>query len=411
MARTRNKLTSLKIRHLTKPGRYNDGAGLYLYVMKSGQRYWVFRYRDRATGKHRDMGLGPVDDVSVVEAREKARKHRNELRDGVDPLDHKKRERAELILAKANQITFKDCAGRYIEAHRAGWRNAKHASQWTNTLNTYCSNLMPLPVSGIDTALVLQSLEPIWTEKTETATRVRQRIESVLDWATARKYRLGENPAQWRGHLDKLLPMPSKVKRIKHRPALDYRRSGGFMQKLRKVDSTAAKAIELQMLTATRPGETVGARWIEFDLKSEIWTIPAERMKAHKEHVVPLSKQAVALIKKLPRCSDFIFPGRSMDKHLTTAAGMKLLKRIEPGITAHGFRSTFRDWAADSTNYPREVCEAALAHQLKDKAEAAYFRSDMIAKRARLMGDWAAYCDVEVKQSSAVTPIRKGKGA
>ena len=406
MPRTLKKLTPLQVRNIKSPGRHNDGGGLYLYVNKSGQRYWIFRYRDRATGKHRDMGLGPELDVPVGEAREKARKHRNELRDGIDPIDRKKKERAELILAKAKQITFKECADQYIESHRPAWRNAKHASQWANTLNTYCSNLMPLPVSSIDTALVLQCLEPIWTVKTETATRVRQRIESVLDWATARKYRLGENPARWRGHLDKLLPMPSKVKRVKHRPALDYRHAGEFMKKLRNVDSTAASAIELQMLTATRPGETVGAQWTEFDLKAKIWTIPAERMKAHKEHEVPLSKQAVAILKGLPRCSDYVFPGRSSDRHLTTAAGMKLLKEIKPGITAHGFRSTFRDWAADSTNYPREVCEAALAHQLKDKSEAAYFRSDMITKRSCLMNDWAKYCDRPSVSDSKVIPIK-----
>lgn len=409
MAHTLNKLTVTQIKYFKDPGRYNDGGGLYLYINKSDQRFWVFRYRDRTTGKHRDMGLGPEYDVTLSEARDKARKHRNTLRDGVDPIDQKKKERADLILSRARQVTFKDCADRYIKAHRASWRNKKHAAQWESTLATYCKNLMPLPVSSIDTALVLQCLEPIWPEKTETATRVRQRIESVLDWATARKYRIGSNPARWRGHLDKLLSKPSKLKNVQHRPALQYHQAGAFMSRLRNVGSMAAYALELQILTATRPGETVNARWSEFDIDRKVWTIPAERMKANKEHTIPISPQALTLLKRLPNSCDFVFPNVSLEKSMTTAAAMKLLKRIEPGITAHGFRSTFRDWAADCTSYPREVIEQAMSHQLKDKAEAAYFRSDMIAKRKRLMADWARFCDIEVKQSAGVTPIRARK--
>jgi integrase len=265
---------------------------------------------------------------------------------------------------------------------------------------------MKLPDADIDTGLVLQCIEPIWTTKTETATRVRQRIEAILDWATARKYRKGENPARWRGHLDKLLPKPTKLKNVVHRAALDYQQAGTFMTKLREGDSMAAKALELQILTATRPGEVVGAMWSEFDLRGKIWTIPAERMKANKEHTIPLSPQAVELLKSIPRVTKFVFPGVKLDKCMTTAAAMNLLKRIEPGITAHGFRSTFRDWAADQTGYAREVIEHAMAHQLKDKAEAAYFRSDMIEKRARLMADWAKYCDLIPVETNNVTPIR-----
>jgi integrase len=307
----------------------------------------------------------------------------------------------------AKRLTFKQCADKYIDAHKAGWKNPKHAAQWPATLNTYAKLIMPVPVKDINTALVLQCIEPIWSTKTETATRVRQRIEAVLDWATARKYRSGDNPARWKGHLDKLLPKPTKLKKVIHRPALDYHQAGTFMAKLRDVDSMAAKALELQILTATRPGETVGAQWNEFNLKAKVWTIPAARMKAEKEHEIPLSTQAVKLIKELPHVSDFLFPGVSLNKAMTTAAAMKLLKRIEPGITAHGFRSTFRDWCADQTAYPREVIEHALAHQLKDKAEASYQRSTVFPTRIKLMTAWSNYCDQVSGESASVTPIRK----
>ena len=405
----REKLTAAGVAKLTKPGRFADGGGLYIFVKPDGRKTWTFRWRDRVTQKLREKGLGPYGrhDVSLADARVLAGECRRQVREGKDPIAEARQRRQEAILAHQNHITFGTCLTRYVDAHKAAWRNAKHTAQWSNTLNTHAAQLIPLPVSEINDELVLQCLEPIWTTKTETASRVRQRIESVLDWATARKYRTGENPARWRGHLDKLLPKPSSVRKIKHRPALNYQDAGEFIVKLREVDSMAAHALELQILTATRPGETVGARWDEFDLDNKVWTIPGERMKANKEHTIPLSPQSIALLKRLPKASEFVFPGKSLKKNMTTAAGMKLLKRIEPGITAHGFRSTFRDWAADNTSYPREVCEAALAHQLKDKAEAAYFRSDLIAKRSRLMDDWANYCDTKLDQADNVTPIRK----
>jgi len=415
-SRNQKKLSPLGIKSLTEPGRYNDGRGLYLHVRKSRPREiggestiyraWVFRYRDRVTGKLRDKGLGPLSDVSLKEAREAARKCRNALRDRKDPIDIDRQQRIEEKQNHKERVTFNESAKRYIKAHRASWSNAKHAAQWTSTLETYAAPLHEIPVADIDTDLILSCLEPIWTEKTETATRVRQRIESVMDWATARKYRSGENPARWKGHLDKLLPKPSKLKKVKHHPALPYHQIGNFMFKLREVNTNAARALELQILTATRPGEVVGAKWEEFDLENARWIIPAERMKANKEHEIPLTIKAVAALQKIARLTAFVFPGVSDDKHLTTAAGMKLLKELKPGITAHGFRSTFRDWAGESTPHPREVIEHALAHQLKDKAEAAYARGTLLKKRKCLMSDWADYCDLESVPEGNVTPIR-----
>jgi len=397
-----------QVAKVTKPGRYADGGGLYLWVKPDGRKTWTFRWRDRVTGKQREAGLGSFTNqrVTLKQARDRADKYRDMVWSGLDPIAEKQKTLNEARAALAKRLTFKQCADKYIDAHKAGWKNPKHAAQWPATLNTYAKLLMPLPVAEIDQEHVLKCLETIWTTKTETATRVRQRIEAVLDWATARKFRAGENPARWRGHLDKLLPKPTKLKKVIHRPALDYHQAGAFMTKLRQGDSMAAKALELQILTATRPGETVGARWTEFDLDSKIWTIPAARMKAEKEHEIPLSTQAVKLIKSIPKASDYVFPGVSLDKAMTTAAAMKLLKRIEPGITAHGFRSTFRDWAADQTAYPREVIEHAMAHQLKDKAEAAYARSTVFPKRVKLMTAWANYCDRLPGDSANVTPIR-----
>lgn len=411
-----NKLSPLGIKSLTKAGRYNDGRGLYLHIRKSkplepGEepktyRAWVFRYRDRVTGKLRDKGLGPLSDVSLKDAREAARECREKLRKKLDPIDLDRQQLLEKKKNHAKRVTFKQCYKQYIKAHEASWSNAKHAAQWTSTLKTYAFPLHHVPVDEIDTDLILSCLEPIWTEKTETATRVRQRIESVMDWSTARKYRIGENPARWKGHLDKLLPKPSKLKKVKHHPALSYHQVGAFMSKLRKENSNSARALELQILTATRPGEVVGAKWDEFDLENCRWIIPAERMKANREHEIPLSVQAEAVLKRIPRLKDFVFPGFSDDKHMTTAAGMKLLKELQPGITAHGFRSTFRDWAGEATRHPREVIEHALAHQLKDKAEAAYARGTLLKKRECLMSDWADYCDCENAQVAVVTPIR-----
>jgi integrase len=398
----REKLTPAFCDRVKKSGYYADGGGLYLNVKPDGRKYWCFRWRDRhasyttekskGVGKLREKGLGRYGryDVSLEQARKLAGEYRQLVQQGKDPIG-KARKAAQ---GHATAVTFAYCASRYIEATKPAWRNEKHAAQWSGTLNTHAAPVMDLPVADIDTALVLSCLEPIWTTRTETATRVRQRMEAVLDWAIARKFRSGENPARWRGHLDQVLPRPTKLKNVKQRPALDYRKVGAFMSRLRAVDSLAARALELQVLTATRPGDVAGARWSEFGLKGKVWAIPAKRTKAGKGHTIPLSPQAVDLLKRLPRGTEFVFPGVSLKKGISTAALMKLIRQIEPGITAQGFRTTFRDWATGQADYPLEVIEHVLGYQLKETAEAAYFRSDLIAKRERLMRDWADYCGV-----------------
>ena len=411
MAREIKRLSVLSIRAMKKSGRYADGGGLYFYISKTGSRSWVFRYRDRLTSKLRDKGLGPFPDITLEMARERAVECRRALLDGKDPIDSSRQAKDSERLDKARRLSFGDCADKYIAAHKAGWRNAKHGGQWRSTLDTYAAELLPLPVGEIDTAIVLKSIEPIWNTKTETATRVRQRIEAVLDWATARGYRSGENPARWRGHLQKLLPAPAKLKDVKHRPALPYTAVGPFMATLGESEGLAAKALALQVLTATRPGEAVGARWSEFDLEEGVWTIPKGRMKAHREHRVPLAPALVKLLRALPRDpGGFLFPGKPK-RSITTAAMLKQLQAIEPGLTSHGFRSTFRDWAADQTSYSRDVVEEALAHVLKDKTEAAYRRTDLMEKRARLMADWAKHCANTKPKGTNITPIRGQKSA
>ena len=404
------KLVAKHLDSLPK-GLHNDGDGLYLAVRAEGTRAWVFRYRDRVTGKLRDKGLGRLTDVSLSEARKEAAKLRDGLRAGTDPIQAKRDALQAAKLAHAKTKTFKDCRDAFIKAHKAGWRNAKHGQQWVNTLDTHASDLLAVPVQDIDTALVLRALEPIWTDKTETATRVRQRIEAVLDWATARGYRKGENPARWRGHLDHLLPEPAKVRKVVPRAALPYAAMGTFWKELVAIDTLASQALRLQILTATRPSEATGADWSEFDLKHKVWTIPADRMKAGKEHRVPLSDELLAMLEAMPHRQGWLFPGTGRKPApITIAATLKLTQELRPGLTAHGFRSTFRDWAADQTGYPRDVAEMALAHTIKDKSEAAYRRSDMLERRARLMQDWATYCGMDSADTAKVTPIRKKSG-
>ena len=404
MARNQKTLTVVKIRSLKAPGRYSDGGGLYLYISKAGNRSWVFRYRNRQTGKHRDKGLGPLLDVTLEQARDKAAACRVSLLAGIDPLDAARDASQATAVASAKRTTLGECVNRYIAAHKASWRNAKHASQWQNTLNTYAADLLPLPVQAIDTALVLEALTPIWAEKTETATRIRQRLEAVIDYAKARGYVSGDNPARWRGHLDKLLPAPAKLKDVQHHPALPYAELGQFMSELRKLDTLGSKALALQILTATRPGETMSARWAEFDLEAKTWTIPKERMKANRDHRVPLAPGVIKLLQSIPRATVHVFPGKPK-RPLTTAAGLAIVKELRPGLTAHGFRSTFRDWAADQTAYPRDVAEAALAHSIKDKTEAAYRRTDLMEKRAKMMADWDRFASRSTPASAHVTPI------
>jgi integrase len=377
---------------------YADGGGLYLRADPSGAKSWVFRYA--IAGRQRDFGLGSAADFSLAEARDRALAARKLVADGQDPIEAKKAKRRAATVAGATAMTFQACAEAYIAAHRSGWRNPKHASQWPSTLATYVYPIFgALPVAAIDTGLVMKAIEPIWTEKTETASRVRGRIESVLDWATARGYRQGENPARWRGHLENLLPKKSKVRRIEHHAALPYAEIAGFMVELRARDGIDARALEFTILTAARTGEVIGARWAEIDLQSRLWTVPAERMKAGREHRVPLSEAAMALLAALKREGDRVFP-------VSNVAMLMLLRRMGRGdLTAHGFRSTFSDWCAEQTNFPSEVREMALAHVVGDKVEASYRRGDLFEKRRQLAEAWAKYCEGEKPAESKVVRL------
>jgi integrase len=379
------KLTELVVR-AAPPGRHGDGTvkGLMLVVQPGGARSWVLRYQ--IGHRRRDLGLGPYPEVGLARAREKALDARRLVKEGVDPLAERKRRRA---------LTFRAAAAALVESKRPGWRNAKHAAQWASTLETYAHpKLGRLDVRQVATADVLDVLRPIWAEKLETASRVRQRIEAVLDYAAAIGARpSGDNPARWRGHLDHLLPRPGKVRRVEHHAALDWREAPALMAELAKREGVAARALAFTVLTAARSGEVRGMTWREVDPGGAVWTVPAGRMKAGKEHRVPLAPAALALLGEAGEPDALVFPSPTKPgqplSDITLAA---VLKRMGwGGLTVHGFRSTFRDWAGEATAHPREVVEAALAHRLKDKAEAAYARGDLFTKRRKLMEDWAAY--------------------
>lgn len=408
MAKKAKELSALAVSRLKEEGRYAVGGADGLHLRITGNsKAWVLRIKIGA--KRSDIGLGPFPEVSLADARELAREHRRKVREGVDPLAQKREARAAQKIETAKAKTFEECAKAYVDAHKAGWKNAKHGDQWTNTLATYAyPKFGQLAVAKVDTALVLEALNPIWATKTETAARLRGRVEAVLDWAKVRGYRDGENPARWRGHLDKLLPAPNKVRKVKHHAALPYAEVGEFMVDLHKREGISARALELAILCASRSSEIREATWAEFDLDAAIWIIPGERMKAGKEHRVPLSAPAVALLKALPRLKDVatVFPSPNGGE-LSENAFSSLFKRMGfEGLTQHGFRSTFRDWAGETTAYPREVIEHALAHQLKDKAEAAYQRGDLLTKRARLMADWAIFCGTVAKPGANVVGIK-----
>ncbi len=359
------------------PGRHGDGRGLFLYVKPSGARSWVLRYQ--VHGRRRDLGLGPFPDVSLAMARDRASEARRLIAEGEDPIAKKQ---------QAKPKTFKDAALELIEGKKPGWKNAKHAAQWTSTLEAYAfPKIGQAQVAKIETADVTAALTPIWTAKPETANRVRQRIEAVLDYASALGIRAGDNPARWRGHLDHLLPKPKKVRAVRHHPALPHTEIADFMAQLANREGVAARALGFTILTAARSGETRGATWAEIDLEAKVWTIPASRMKAAKEHRVPLSKAATTLIANKRDGDKLVFeseakPGRPISDMSMTAV-LRRMNRAD--ITVHGFRSTFRDWAGETTGFPREVIEAALAHGIKDKAEAAYARSHLSDKRRKLM--------------------------
>lgn len=362
-------------------------TGLYLRVAPSGARNWILRVT--VGNRRRDMGLGGWPDVPLGEARDRARQARRKIDEGIDPIEARKAART--VLRETS--SFSECARRTIEAKRPEWKSVKHAEQWKNTLDTYARPVVGnMPVDQVELRHIVEILSPIWVEKTETATRLRARLEAVLAWAGASGFRKGENPARWRGNLDAVLAKPGKVAKVEHHRALPFPALPGFLAQLRKREGTSARALEFLILTATRSGEVRGATWEEIDLKDDVWTIPASRMKAGKEHRVPLAPRAVTLLKRLPRFAHtgLLFPAQRGGM-LSDMALTALMRRMNVDAVPHGFRSTFRDWAAEHTEYPRDVAEMALAHAIGDKVEAAYRRGDLFAKRKAMMVDWAAF--------------------
>jgi integrase len=381
----RERLTAKQVEN-AKPGRHGDGGGLWLEVSTSGARHWTLRYQ--INGRARWMGLGSAGVVTLAHARERARLARLALLDGIDPLEARRAQRAEQRRIQAATIIFREAAKAVIESRESDW-SGEHARQWRVSIAEVDSTLGSFPVAAIDTALVLKAVEPIWRRAQTTGNRTRQRIEVVLDWATARGARSGENPARWDGHLEHLLKDSHKVK---HHEAMPYNAVPGFMGELRTRPGTAARALEFLVLCASRSGEVLGARWSEIDIDQKIWTIPAARMKADKDHTVPLATAALKILAGQSRNSEFVFAaprsGRAMERH-ALADVMKAMERRE---TVHGFRSSFSDWAADNTAFPQEVRQQALAHAIPNKVEAAYRRGALLEKRRRLMADWATFC-------------------
>ena len=375
------RLTVVQVRS-AKPGKHPDGANLWLRVGPNGSKAWFFRYT--SAGRTREMGLGPWPLVPLSEARDKATAQRRLLLEGIDPIaarDAKKPVR--------DPVTFGTAAQQYIAGHERGWKSRDHARQWRNSLDRYALPLIgDRPIDSIDTHDVLSVVEPLWLDKTETATRVLDRMRLVLDWAAARKLRSGDNPARWKGHLEAVLPKRSRVQRIVNHPALPYQEMAVFMSALRQQKEQGAKAAEFLILTTSRTGEVRFATWQEIDLGGRMWIIPAERMKVTRDHRIPLSGPAIALLSPLARDGDRVFP--DLGQH----AILKAIQRVNPTVTAHGFRSTFSDWCAEQTEFPSEVREMALAHAVGDKGEAAYRRGDLFEKRRQLADAWAAYCGV-----------------
>lgn len=399
-----HRLTTRKVA-TAGPGKYEDGGGLRLVVSNAGAKKWVLRFT--IDGKRREMGLGSFPDVGLAEAREKATKHRKQAKDGIDPIEAR-------LSEPEKTPTFTRCAARYIRAHRRGWKNAKHARQWVSTLKTYARpKIGKKKVDTITTEDILKILSPIWTTKTETAKRVQGRIENILDYAAAHKYRDPMNPARWRGHLDKLLPRPSRVKKVTHHPAMPYTEVPAFMAELTSKGSVSALALRFLILTATRTSEVLQAQWNEIDPEAAVWTIPAERMKARREHRVPLSDAALSILETLPHIAGnpYLFPGTRHGRPLSNMALLQLMRKMAYGVNGdrgdyvpHGFRSSFRDWSGEVSSFPRDVAEMALAHVIENKVEAAYRRGDLFAKRRRMMQEWADYVN---KQRAELIPLDK----
>ncbi len=409
------KLKALSVAREKRAGNYGDGGGLYLQVTANGTKSWIFRYwvaeRDPATaeivrdpitkkfkGRAREMGLGSFITISLRDARDRALECRKLREQGIDPIDARQAAKQKGAHEHVKSLKFKDAAVAYIAAHEVAWKNDKHSAQWLSTLKTYAYPILgDLPLQMIDTTLVMKVIEPIWPTKPETASRLRGRIESVLDWATVRGYRHGENPARWRGHLAKLLPARSKVRKTEHHSALAYAELPAFLVKLRDLEGVAARALEFTILTAARTSETIGAKHNEIDRKNRLWIVPGKRMKAGRDHRVPLSGRALAILGEFndayDQKEDFVFAGRSPGQPLSNMAMLKVLQRMNRrDLTVHGFRSTFRDWAAEQTKFPSEVVEMALAHSIGDKVEAAYRRGDLFEKRRLLIVAWSNYC-------------------
>jgi integrase len=409
VARTLNRLSNLKVERAKRPGMYADGGGLYLRIAEGGSRQWIFRYA--TNGRLRDMGIGPCHTLTLAEARKRATDARKLRLDGIDPIAHKHAQRAAAVAEAAKAMTFKQCAEGYIKDNEAEWTNAKHRHEWSATLARYVYPVLgDLPVATIDTPLVLKVIKPLWQRAPETASRVRGRIENVLGWATVHHYRAGDNPARWRGLLEHALPARNKVARVQHHAALPYAQAADFMAKVRKDTRIIARCLEFVGLTAVRVGEANVARWPEIDFQNRVWTIPGERMgKSHrKEHRIPLSNAALAVLDAMRavRHSDYIFPGQR-NAHAVGANSVLRVAKEAAGfdITTHGLRSTFRDWAAEQTNYPNHVVEQALAHAIPNAVEAAYRRGDLFEKRRRLMDAWAEYCRKQ-NGAGAVVPLR-----
>jgi integrase len=402
LARTLNRLTPIAVSRSRRKGLHADGGGLYLRISESGTKGWIFRYGKN--GKYHDLGLGATHTISLPRARELARECRELLWVGTDPIAHRRASLAEQKASDAKVMPFKQCAEAYIASHEAGWRNALHRQQWTNTLAQHVYPVLgELPVASIDTAHVLKVIEPMWRTIPETASRVRGRIERVLDFAKVRGFRNGENPARWRGHLDHLLPAKRKVKRIDHRAAMPYAEIGAFMAELRKAPSPAACALEFTILTAARTGEVLGGTWGEIDLAAKVWIVPASRIKAGREHRVPLSSAAMRALGTSRSPKDPLFPINPGGRHMS-----RVLAKTRPGLTLHGFRSTFRDWASECTSFPHEVCEMALAHAIPSAVEAAYRRGDLFEKRRKLMEVWADFC-AKPAASGKMVAVNRGR--
>jgi len=409
MPRKAKELSALEVGRLRAPGLHFVGGvrGLALQVAPGGARTWVLRFS--IAGKRRDMGLGGFPEIALAGAREKAREARAKADQGIDPILHRQEARSALLASAAAAKTFAQCVTGFVDAKSAEWRNPKHRQQWINTLEQYAYPVIgSMLVRDVTLAHVLKILEPIWPTKTETASRVRGRIESVLDWATVRGYRSGENPARWRGHLDKLLPKPSKVAKVEHHPAVDVNAVPGFMSELRKQKGLGARALEFLILTAARSGEVRGGTWDEIDLDNAVWTIPAERMKAGKEHRVPLSPAVLKLLRALPRIegTSLLFPS-TKNTPLSDMTLTGVMRRMGVEAVPHGFRSTFRDWASERTNFPRDVAEMALAHTIESKVEAAYRRGDLFDKRVQMMSAWAKFCEGPASAGGSVVAFEQ----